>query len=67
MSIISNCEDRMPNTLQEMVCLRCFARWFTDLPEGVLLRRIVCANPICARVGWVIKTGQEINEEDLEQ
>lgn len=55
-------DENTPHIVQEVICLSCLHRWIAVRPEGTLLKDLEC--PHCGKVGYVITTGQEIQEED---
>lgn len=56
-------ESNMPHLISELICLDCKYRYIGVRPEGVLLKNLECPN--CKQVGFIICTGQEIDEGDL--
>lgn len=58
--MITNIEDNMPHEISELMCLKCFKRWIGVYPESLLLKEIECP---CGEVGYVIKTGQTLQED----
>ena len=54
--------ERMPHLISEVVCLKCLHRWIAVYPEKTLLKQLECGN--CGSIGYVIKTGQEIEGAD---
>lgn len=52
--------EREPHMVSEVVCLKCLHRWIAVYPERTLLKQIECGR--CGGVGFVIKTGQELEE-----
>ena len=61
MGTISEIECNLPHEVAELICLKCYHRWIGVYPQSVLLKDIECK---CGEVGYVIKTGQTIREED---
>lgn len=57
MSDVINIDDKRPHQVCELICLKCLNRWIGVFPETVLLKSIECK---CGEVGYVIKTGQDI-------
>lgn len=55
-------EEKMPHKVSEVICVKCGKRWIDVRPEGVLLKDMECAG--CGLTGFVIETGEEINDED---
>lgn len=60
MSNIIDISANEPHLVCETVCLKCFHRWIAVYPEETLLKHIEC--PHCGKVGYVIKTGQDLEE-----
>lgn len=60
MSDILSYEDNLPHKISEVICIRCKKRWVSVRPEEVLLKELQC--PKCKKKGYVIETGEEINE-----
>lgn len=54
-------EKNLPHEVAELICLKCYHRWIGVYPQSILLKDIECK---CGEVGYVIKTGQTIREED---
>lgn len=50
-------EDFLPNTVSEVICVKCAMRWIAVRPVKTLLKDLECSN--CGK-GFVIETGQEI-------
>lgn len=48
-----------PHMVSEVICLKCHKRWIAVYPEKTLLKELECP---CGAVGYVIKTGQELEE-----
>lgn len=53
-------EENTPHIVQEVVCLKCLFRWLAVRPKEVLLKQLECK---CGNVGYVIATGQELEDE----
>lgn len=48
----------------EVICLRCLHRWIDVHPVSVPLKDLECK---CGAVGYIIKTGQTVEDEvDIE-
>ena len=60
MSNIIDISANEPHLVCETVCLKCFHRWIAVYPEKTLLKQLECPN--CGVVGFVIKTGQDLEE-----
>ena len=54
--------EKMPHEVCELICLKCMHRWIGVYPETTLLKDIACQ---CGEVGYVIKTGQTIEHEEM--
>lgn len=54
-------EYHLPHNVAEVICLKCLKRWIAVYPEETPLKDIECT---CGEVGYVIKTGQELFNED---
>lgn len=54
-----NIEKGLKHEVAELICLKCLNRWVGVYPEETLLKNIECK---CGEVGYVIKTGQTIEE-----
>ena len=52
-------EDNQPHEVSELICLKCLHRWIGVYPAKTLLKELECR---CGAVGYVIKTGQTIEE-----
>lgn len=59
-TIISNIEEKMVHEVAELICLKCFNRWIGVYPQKTYLKDIECT---CGEIGFVIKTGQTIENE----
>ena len=57
---IAEKEKSMPHEVAELMCIKCGKRWIGVYPEKCLLKDIEC---MCGEVGYVIKTGQTLEEE----
>ena len=53
-------EEHTPHLVHEAVCLKCLYRFIVCYPEKTLLKELECGN--CGEVGYVIATGQIIEE-----
>lgn len=62
MSKVTEFEEYLPHEVAELMCLKCFSRWIGVYPQQTLLKDIECK---CGAVGYVIKTGQTLPEENL--
>ena len=53
-------EDNLEHEVAELICLKCLNRWIGVYPSVVTLKNIECK---CGAVGYVIKTGQTLDQE----
>lgn len=60
MGTITDIEANLPHEVAELMCLKCLYRWIGVYPQETLLKDIECK---CGAIGYVIKTGQTIDEE----
>ena len=60
--MISDINENKPHEVSEVICLKCLNRWISVYSEDTLLKEIDC--PKCGEVGYVIKTGQTIPQEN---
>lgn len=60
MGNILNISQNEEHEVAELMCLKCFSRWIGVYPTSVPLKNIECK---CGATGYVIKTGQTIEEE----
>ena len=60
---ITNIEEHIPHLVQETVCLKCLHRWIDVRPTKCLLKSLECPN--CSEIGFVIGTGELIDEAIL--
>lgn len=63
MSNIVDISANEPHLVCEVIDLKCHHRWIAVYPEKTLLKELECPN--CGAVGFVIKTGQEIDGGDI--
>jgi hypothetical protein len=54
-------EENIPHEVSEVMCINCKKRWIAVRPTITLLKDIDC--PGCNQTGYVIETGQKINED----
>ena len=62
MSNIIDISAKEPHLVCEVIDLKCHHRWIAVFPEKTMLKQLEC--PKCRSVGFVIKTGQELEEGD---
>jgi hypothetical protein len=53
-------EAGLEHDVSEVICVQCGHRWLAARPSATLLKNIQC--PGCDRIGYVIETGQVIEE-----
>ena len=61
MSKVVDIEENEPHCVCEVVDLKCQHRWIAVFPEKTLLKQLEC--PKCGSVGFVIKTGQDLEDD----
>lgn len=61
--IVSN-EEYLPHEVSEVICLKCLRRWIAVYPSQTLLKELECQ---CGEIGFIIKTGQTIDESEGEE
>lgn len=61
---MTNIEANLPHVVQEAICLKCLYRWISVRPKSVWLKDCEC--PECRETGYIIGTGQILDEEDTE-
>ena len=54
-------EFGVPHEVAELMCVKCLKRWIGVYPANLLLKEIECQ---CGETGYVIKTGQSIEESE---
>jgi len=62
MSNIIQLETYLPHKTSEVICVKCYKRWIATRPVNVLLKELECPN--CEKIGYVIETGEIIDEEE---
>ncbi len=55
-------EENLPHKVSEVICINCKHRWIAVRPCVCKLKELQC--PQCHKQGYVIETGEEINNED---
>ena len=53
-----------PYIVAEVMCAKCLKRWLAVYPADTLLKDLECEN--CG-AGYVIKTGQDFEEDDFDE
>ena len=61
MSNIVDIYDMKPHKVSEVVCLKCLCRWLAVRPEETQLKVLEC--PYCGGIGFVIETGEILDEQ----
>ena len=61
-SKVVDIEANVPHCVCEVVDLKCHHRWIAVFPEKTMLKQLECPN--CGSVGFVIKTGQDLEDDD---
>ena len=64
MSKVVSIEKNLPHTLAELMCVSCLNRWVGAFPSEKWLDELEC--PHCFRTGFIINTGQKLDEKILE-
>lgn len=62
MGTISNIESNLPHEVAELICFKCLSRWIGVYPQKTSLKDLECK---CGAVGYVIKTGQSIEADEV--
>ena len=57
---VINFEDHLPHEVAEVICINCKKRWIAVFPSDMWLKDLQC--PGCKQQGYVIMTGQAIDE-----
>jgi nitrite reductase/ring-hydroxylating ferredoxin subunit len=55
-------QEGLPHTVSEVMCVKCRQRWIAIRPSKTLLKELECPKH---HVGFVIETGQVIDEEGI--
>ena len=53
-------EENIPHKVSETICIKCGYRAITVRPLETLLKQLECGK--CGKIGYVIETGEGINE-----
>ena len=61
MTNIIDMDAYRPHCVSEVICIDCGHRYISVYPEGTWLKDLEC--PGCHKKGFIIKTGQDIEEE----
>lgn len=61
MGELINIDANQPHRVSEVICIDCCKRWIAVRPSDVKLKDIQC--PECTNQGYVIETGQILDEE----
>lgn len=62
MSEVISFEENIPHRVEELICINCKNRWINVSPVGLLLKKMIC--PYCEQEGFVINTGEYMDEDD---
>lgn len=54
--------ENLPHKVSEVICIDCKHRWISVRPVGTPLKKLEC--PQCGLQGFVIETGEIINEDE---
>ena len=57
---IVDMNENTPRRVSEVICVKCTYRWLAVRPVTTLLKDLEC--PWCGKQGFVIETGEVINE-----
>ena len=57
---IVDINENTPHRVSEVICIECKHRWIAVRPTDTLLKELEC--PQCGIQGYVIETGEIINE-----
>lgn len=60
---MTDIETYLEHEVSELICLKCLNRWIGVYPIDTPLKDIECK---CGEVGYVIKTGQIIEENECD-
>jgi hypothetical protein len=63
-SVMCEIEKNLPHEVAELICLKCLHRYIGVYPKDTLLKKLECK---CGEVGYIIKTGQTILEDENEE
>lgn len=55
-------EEKSLHVVEECMCVKCLRRWIDVRPASVWLKDCVC--PGCRERGYVIATGQDLDDDD---
>ena len=59
---IVDMNENIPHRVSEVMCVKCTYRWLAVRPVATLLKDLEC--PQCGLQGYVIETGEIINENE---
>ena len=59
---IVDINENTPHKVSEVICVKCTYRWLDVRPVTTLLKNLEC--PQCRQQGYVIETGEVINENE---
>ena len=60
MSEVISIDENVPQKVSEVICVKCLKRWIAVRPLGCKLKDLEC--PGCGKQGYVIETGETIDE-----
>lgn len=60
--MVISIEENIPHKVSEVICIDCKYRWIAVRPSVTLLKKLEC--PQCGQQGYVIETGEIINENE---
>lgn len=59
---VVNFDEHFPHKVSEVICVNCCKQWIAVRPSNTKLKCLQC--PDCKKQGYVIETGEELNEEE---
>ena len=59
---IHDINEKLPHVVREVACMACLHRWIACAPESVWIKDYECPN--CEKVGFVIATGQPLDDAE---
>ena len=65
MGKVVDIESNLPHIVEELMCINCKFRYIGTRSIRVKLKNIVC--PKCNQVGFIISTGELIEQDDYEE
>lgn len=61
MTKVIDIAENTPHKVSEVICVKCHKRWIAVRPVNCRLAELECAG--CGEQGFVIETGETIDEE----